>query len=174
MNLAIELAKKKQGIVKEWFEETISSYPEDTSRFLKSQKDPFANPVGQTTHQGLLALFDAVVSGSDRETIVSFLDPIIRIRAVQSFTPSKATGFIFSLKGIVRRCLRPDSLRDYSDEIFQLESRIDAVGLMGFDIYFNCREKITNFKATETRDRIYSAFRRAGLIVETSAEGPGL
>ncbi len=174
MNLATELAKKKQGIVKKWFEETIASYPEDTSKFLKSQKDPFANPVGQTTHQGLKALFDAVFSGSDRETIVSFLDPIIRIRAVQSFTPSQATGFIFSLKRIIRERMNPDAINRYSDEIFMLESRIDAMGLIGFDIYSSCREKITDFKATETRDRIYSAFRRAGLIVETSTEGSGL
>jgi len=31
----------------------VDTYPADTSRFLKSQKDPFANPVGGATIQGL-------------------------------------------------------------------------------------------------------------------------
>ena len=34
----------------------VDTYPADTSRFLKRQKDPFANPVGNTTLESLEAV----------------------------------------------------------------------------------------------------------------------
>jgi hypothetical protein len=86
------LAAKKQEILKRWFQVTVDSYPADTARFIKNQKDPFANPVGQSTYQSLDALVDALISGAERDTMTLALDPIIRIRAVQSFTPSQATS----------------------------------------------------------------------------------
>jgi hypothetical protein len=76
--------------------------------FLKGQKDPFANPVGKTTHQSLDALVDALITGAGRDVMAAALDPILRIRAVQTFTPSKATSFVFSLKQIIRQHL-PDA-----------------------------------------------------------------
>ncbi|WP_054693966.1 RsbRD N-terminal domain-containing protein [Desulfosarcina cetonica] len=96
MNSASLLATKKQAILKSWFQATVDSYPADTARFLKNQKDPFANPVGQTTYRNLEILVDALVTGAGRDAMAAALDPILRIRAVQSFTPSKATGFVFS------------------------------------------------------------------------------
>ena len=87
------LEQRKAAIVKKWFDRVIQTYPADTSKFLKNHKDPFANPVGQTVLRGLEALFDTLLKEPDTDTISSFLDPIIRIRAVQDFTPSKAVSF---------------------------------------------------------------------------------
>ena len=100
-NLVSILNKKKTVIVKKWFDLVVKTYPADTASFLKSQKDQFANPVGQTTLKGLEAIFDEVVSGMDRNAIISFLDPVIRIRAVQAFTPAKAIKFILDLKKVI-------------------------------------------------------------------------
>lgn len=172
MSSAHTLAAKKQEILKSWFQATVDSYPADTARFLKSQKDPFANPVGQTTHHSLEMLLDFLIAGAKREEMVAALDPILRIRAVQSFSPSKATGFIFSLKPILRRHLAGDD-DEKQMNINRLDQKIDEMALAAFDIYMACREKIYELKATESRNQFFGALKRAGLIVETEADGSG-
>ena len=101
MRLNNLLSQKKAAITKKWFTLVIETYPSDTAKFLKSQKNPFANPVGRTIYQGLETLFAELLKGIDYETITSSLDPIIRIRAVQNFSPSQATGFIFFFKNVI-------------------------------------------------------------------------
>ena len=171
MSSANKLAANKQEILKRWFEVTVESYPADTARFLRSQKDPFANPVGQTTHQSLETLLDSLITGADRESVIKALDPILRIRAVQSFSPSKATGFIFLLKPIIHRYLTDRG--DKSPAIDQMDRKIDEMAMAAFDIYMACREKIYELKATESRNQFFGSLKRAGLIVETEAQEPG-
>lgn len=167
------LEQRKSAIVKKWFDVIIHTYPDDTSKFLKAQKDPFANPVGQTFHRGLEALFDTLLKEPDRDTISSFLDPIIRIRAVQKFTPSQAVAFLFSLKQVIRKHLA-NELKDAPAvlELMNLESTIDELALNAFDIYMECREKLYELKANEERNRTFAAFKRAGLISEIPAAQP--
>ena len=166
------LEQKKSVIVKKWFDLTAQTYAPDTAEFLKSKQDQFANPVGGTMFNGLKGLLDQLEHSMDPEIITSHLDPIIRIRAVQKFTPSQATAFILSLKKVLRENLNKE-LRDRSvaAELIAFESKIDQLCLMAFDIYMQCREKIFQISANETRNRTFRAFERAGLISET-LEGP--
>jgi hypothetical protein len=99
------LEQRKTAILKKWFALAVETYPSDTAKFLKSQKDPFANPVGRTIYRGLEALMDELLKEIDYEKLVSSLDPIVRIRAVQDFSPSQAIGFIFFLKNVIREIL---------------------------------------------------------------------
>ena len=131
----------------------------------KSQKDPFANPVGGTFKRGLEAVFDILVNGWDQEAVSSFLDPLIRIRAIQDFSPSQAVGFIFMLKTIVRDVLKKSKQNGYElQELLEFESKIDELGLAAFNIYVDCREKIYELQASEMRKTTFSAFERAGLV----------
>ncbi len=159
--------KKKKDIVHHWFEATIQTYAPDTAQFYKGQKDQFANPVGNITSEGISFLLDQLLNDFDPDAIKSHLDPIIRIRAVQDFTPSKATAFILLLKKVLRDCLS-DELQNASQlkELLAFEARIDQLSLMAFDVYMNCREKIYEIAAHETRNQTFRAFKRAGLIVE--------
>ncbi|HSO18089.1 MAG TPA: RsbRD N-terminal domain-containing protein [Desulfosarcina sp.] len=166
------LAAKKKQILDSWFQATVDSYPADTARVLKNQPDPFANPVGRTTHQSLGQLLDALASGADRDAMAAALDPIIRIRAVQAFTPSKATAFVFSLKEILRRHLPADG-RHAEMDWDALDRRIDAMAMAAFDLFMACREKIYELKATESRKQFFGSLKRAGLIDETAADGSG-
>jgi len=111
----------------------------------------------------------------DEETITSFLDPLIRIRAVQGFSPSQAVYFIFALKPVIRETLQKVIREDpFLKEQFQFESKIDELGLLAFNIYMECREKIYQLKANELRNRTFSAFKRAGLVSEIpNAESDG-
>jgi hypothetical protein len=161
------IEQKKTAILKKWFDLTAQTYAPDTAKFLKSKTDPFANPVGGSMHSSLNGLLDQLIHDMDPQIINSFLDPIIRIRAVQSFTPSQATGFILYLKKVLRAGLAKE-LRDIrkTEELFEFESKIDQLSLMAFDIYMQCREKIYQISANETRNRTFRAFERAGLVSE--------
>jgi hypothetical protein len=166
------LVQKQSVIAKKWFESTAQTYASDTAEFLKSNKDQFANPVGGTMLNGLKGLLDQLIHRMDPATITSHLDPIIRIRAAQNFTPAQATAFVLSLKKVLRQNLTKE-LRDsrMAAEFIAFESKIDQLCLMAFDIYMQCREKIFQISANETRYRTFRAFERAGLISDT-IEGP--
>jgi hypothetical protein len=169
--LAKIIAHKKVAIVKKWFDLTAQTYAPDTAEFLKSKTDPFANPVGGSILSGLDGLLDQLIHDMDPQIINSYLDPIIRIRAVQNFTPSQAVAFILSLKKALRTSLKKE-LRDIRilTELSELESKIDRLSLMAFDIYVQCREKIYQLSANEMKNRTFRAFERAGLVSE-KAEG---
>lgn len=159
---------KKSAIIKKWFDLTALTYAPDTAEFLKRNKDQFANPVGATMLNGLKGLLDQLIHSMDPETLTSHLDPIIRIRAAQNFTPAQATAFILSLKKVLREALTKE-LRDsrFAAELIAFESKIDQLCLMAFDIYMQCRETIFQISANETRNRTFRAFERAGLISDT-------
>jgi hypothetical protein len=169
--LAKIIVHKKAAIVKKWFDLTAQTYAPDTAEFLKSKTDPFANPVGVSMLSSLDGMLDQLIHDMDPQIINSYLDPIIRIRAVQNFTPSQAVAFILSLKKALRTSLTKE-LRDIRNvtELSELESKIDQLSLMAFDIYMRCREKIYQLSANEMKNRTFRAFERAGLISE-KAEG---
>jgi hypothetical protein len=175
MGLEKQLAKKQDAIVKDWIERVSRTYAPDTAQFLKSVQDPISNPVGQSIRAGLAGLFEQLLAGPDKETVKTYLDPIVRIRAVQDFTPSQATAFIFILKTVIRDHLNKE-LNDHRaiQSLLAFESKIDSLGLYAFDIYMECREKIYDLKSNVERTKVYKAFRRAGLVVETPEEKPGL
>ena len=159
------IAQKKSVIVKNWFNLIAQTYAPDTAEFLKSKKDQFANPVGGTMLIGLKGLLNELIQSMNPETVTSHLDPIIRIRAAQNFTPSQATAFILSLKKVLREILSKELCdSSFATELIAFESKIDQLCLMAFDIYMQCREKIYQISANETRNRTFRAFERAGLI----------
>ena len=161
------LEQKQSIIVKKWFDLTAQTYAPDTAEFIKDNSDQFANPVGGTTRNGLKGLLDQLIHDMDPEVINSHLDPIIRIRAAQNFTPAQATAFILLLKKVLRENLTKE-LRDsrIAAEMVAFEAKIDRLCLNAFDIYMRCREKIFQISANETRNRTFKAFERAGLIAE--------
>jgi len=162
------LAKNKAAIAKQWFNLAAQTYAVDTAQFLKSKTDPFANPVGSAMMTGLDGILDQLIHTMDSQTLKSYLDSIIRIRAVQNFSPSQATAFILSLKKVLRKYFAKE-LQDsrLAAEFIEFESRIDQICLMAFDIYMQCREKVYQISANETRNRTFRAFERAGLITES-------
>lgn len=167
------IVKQRSAIISKWFIAALQAYPADTAAFLKSRKDRFANPVGRNTRKGLEGLFDQLVGDLDAEAVAQSLDPVMRIRAVQSLTPSQATAFIFSLKGILRD-LFANEMNDAGmlRQFAEIENRIDRVGLAAFDVFMACREKLYELKSNETRNRVFKAFERAGLVTKEPEPGP--
>ena len=165
MRLENRLHEKRKDILKRWFDCVVQTYPEDTSRFLKTKKDPFANPVGNTFLRGFEAIFDELLKGLNHESLSSFLYPIIRILAIQNFSPSKAISLFIVLKNVIREIIKTEIQDiDSTYEILEFESRIDELCLVAFDIFMECREKIYELKANEMRGSVMKAFMRAGLV----------
>ncbi|QTA83666.1 RsbT co-antagonist protein N-terminal domain-containing protein [Desulfonema limicola] len=177
MGLEKLLAENKNVIIKKWFEQVVDTYPSDTSNFLKKQKDPFANPVGNTTRQSLDSLFDEILKKNpDKEAIRASIDPVIRIRAVQTmFSPSQAVSFPYFLKNIIRDYLQ-NELKDTDSlkTLLEFELKIDMANLIAFDIFVQCRETVWGLRANHEKTKIYKAFSRAGLVEEIPENRPGL
>lgn len=165
------IAPHRTAVLSKWFDSALQSYAPDTAGFIRSQKDPFANPVGSQTRAGLEILFEEIAGGMDAAGISRGLDPIVRMRAVQPLEPSRALGFIFALKAILRDALGMG--RDAAAALADLDARIDRVGLAAFDLYMACREQIMDLKANETRNRVFKAFEKAGLVAREPAPDAG-
>jgi len=175
MRLNNLLAQRKTAIIKNWFTLAVETYPPDTASFLKKQKDPFANPVGRTISRGLEALYNELLKEMDHDTIISFLDPIIRIRAIQNFSPSQAISFIFLLKKAIRENIKKEALEEQLfNELLFFESKIDQLAMIAFNLYMECKEKIYDLKANEMRNTTYKAFKRAGLVREMPVDEPDI
>ena len=144
------LSQKKPVILEKWLQLILDTYPADSSRFLKQEKDRFTNPVGYTISQELGALYEALLQGVKPDKLTTALDNIIRIRAVQDFSPSQAVAFIFLLKGAVREELASEIRENrLFEDWLQFENRVDELALLTFDIYMECREKVYEIKVNK-------------------------
>jgi hypothetical protein len=142
----------------------LETYPPDSRKFFATQQNRFANPVGANMSEGLEGLFDRLVLGVDSESdsLSDYLDKIVRIRAVQDFSPANAVGFVFFLKTAVRENLAKQTQDNkLLQELLEFESRIDGLALLAFNIYMQCRETIFEMRATEIRSRVSRILERA-------------
>ncbi|MEW6001071.1 MAG: RsbRD N-terminal domain-containing protein [Nitrospirota bacterium] len=165
------LLEKRSILLKKWFQLILETYPADTMRFLKDQKNKFSNPVGHTIRKGIEGIFEELTNEMDSERVSTFLDNIIRIRAIQDFSPSRAISFVFLLKKVIREELESEILENkLSDELLKFESKIDDLALLSFDIYMKCRERIYELKANELKNMYYRLLQKANLIYEIQEE----
>jgi len=163
MDLQQELNKNRTLFVKQWFQATIDTYPAQTAKILGKDSDRFDNPVGSVTHETIENVFNLIIKNINEEILEKELDPIIRIRAVQSFSASKAVSFVFALKDIGEDILDKSLLREF-------DKLVDKIALAAFNKFMKCREEIFLLKATESKRRIHRAFERAGLVTELTEE----
>lgn len=174
-NITLEslLLQKKSAIVRKWIDAILETYPADTAKFLKAQKNQFANPVGSMISEGIEGLFEELLNGANPEKVAPFLDKVIRIRAVQDLTPTQAIAFVFVLKRLIREELEPDIQKhQLSDELLLIESRIDDLALLSFDIYMKCREQVYEIRTTEWKNRLFRLLQKANMIGEIPEEQP--
>lgn len=147
--------ERREAVTQRWFEAVISSYPAETARFLKGQRDRFANPVGASLRRCLAELLDGLVEGRGAEELHEALDGVVRVRAVQDFTPAEALAFVPALKPILGRELggEPASLG-------VLQARLDDLLLAAVDHYVACREQVWEIRMNEVRNRSIKVLER--------------
>ncbi len=170
MNLVDLLTKKQAVILERWFQWLLETYPAETARFMREEKNRFANPVGSSVYQGIEGLCQELLQGMEPDRVYPFLDTIVRIRAVQDFPPSRAVAFIFALKKVILEELESEIRGGQIsvEELLEFESRIDNLALFSFDIYTQCREKVSQIRIDEIKKRSERLLRRASLVVDLS------
>jgi len=149
MNLIQSLTGKKTAILRKWAAAVFDTYPGDTAAFLQKEQDRFANPVGYATRISLEKILDGLLAGLDIQSLATCLEDIIKIRAVQDFTPSQAVSFPLLLKKIIIDEIKIEQVP--AGEWIEFESKIDALSLLAFDIYSHCREQINCIKLNELK-----------------------
>ena len=102
------LRQKRAEIVRKWGEEALAVFPPAAAEFLKSVKDPFANPAGTTITTEVEFLFGALLDELSADEIAPRLDRIIQLSSVQDVAPSRAVSFVFELKKVLRTELRAE------------------------------------------------------------------
>ena len=154
------LLQNEKTILKKWFDLIIETYPIDVASMMGKEKNQFTNPVGSTISREIELLFKKLCEGSLDEKCQASLDSILKIRSVQDFSPSKAVGFIFLLKRAIGETLKSEIYREpFVDQWLKLQSRIDELALLAFDIYMGCREKICEIRVTQAKSEKEMAFR---------------
>lgn len=138
------LTLRREQVVQKWTEAVFSMYPFETTGFIRTQKDQFANPVGYTTRKASFLLYDAITGKDvDMEAVNEALGDLIRVRAVQDLNAGQAAGVLFLFKPILRELFLVDMLAAGKlDAFLEMESRLDSLALMAFTLYVAEREKV--------------------------------
>jgi len=147
-----QIAEHRDKILERWIDGVIEGYPEETAKFLRSKTDRFANPVGAGLREGLAELLDGIMRDVEPKELSSALDRVIRVRAVQEFSPSAAVSFVFNLKDLLREVVG-ETGADASGCFETLDKRIERLGLCAFDVYMSCREQMWSIRAQEIRNQ---------------------
>lgn len=151
-----------------WFDRIVDGYPAETARFLRDQSDPFANPVGAALRDELAPIFDAILDDRDPSEVEPSLDRIVRVRALQEMSPSKAVSFVLELKEIFDEVA--DGASGEAKPIF--DSRVDQMLLTAFNVFSRCREQVYDIRVKEVRNRSLKVMERLNSWREERAGGP--
>lgn len=164
MNFVTFLNSRKESILEKWFEVILSDYPPETALFLRKSADPFNNPVGHTFRKGIEELWEELVKSQvSEDNCKLILEQMIKIRAVQDFSPSKAVSFLVYLKQSVRELLNEET-SNYAiswQELTEFEDRIDRAMLVAFELYAGCRERLYSIRIEELKNSIPKIYRDA-------------
>ncbi len=159
MQTAKLLANLKDSLAEQWTLAVFASYPEKSLPFLKTQRDPFTNPVASMIREAAGTLFEAIAGEDlDVEKVKTSLERFVKIRAVQEFTPSQAVGVIYLLKPLLRKELLPSMGSDLAGYL-EMESRVDTLALLAFDMYMTDKERVAEIRVTEIRNQ-YAQLKR--------------
>ena len=161
MAVPVRLRERSSAITERWLRDTLATYPEQASATFRREKDPFANPVGHALRVGAEAVMEALLEEKEAEEICSHLDEVIRIRAIQEFTPSEAVSFVFLLKEAVREeCGEEGGDRDVSAELDEFDRQIDRIALSAFDRYVGYRQKVYELRINEVKRSVATIVER--------------
>lgn len=157
------LEENRESVLDRWRELILESYSAEAARFFKGEKDRFQNPVGHSTMHATATLYDGVVLDKQVDAVPEALEGLVRLRAVQDFSPAQALSFVFLLKRAVRGTLEAAvSEPEHRKALGALEARIDELAASAFDVYVEQRERIYKIRTDELKRRIATLIKRFG------------
>lgn len=152
MTLAEVLEQKRSLIQAMWTEAVIVSYPSESAKFIVENKNKFTNPLGYTLENSINTICCNYLDTANVRECEQAIEALIRLRAVQDFTPSKAIGIMFDFKAIVLSEIRDMvESKDKFNEYLSIEKQIDRMTEYALNFYIECRERVNEIKANEVR-----------------------
>ncbi len=150
MNLEHLLLQNKKAILQGWLHRIFDSYNPGAAKLLLNGGDRFANPVGYTISTGAEQILDALIRGDELTTLHGCLEKIIRIRAVQDFTPAQAVAFMIDLKTIIRTQVTGGATKyGLLEELNELETKIDCLCTTSTELYISMKSQIRELAVKE-------------------------
>lgn len=150
MNFREQLEQNLPAIEQRWIDAVLSTYASDGAKFFKREKDQFANPLGFNVRQGLVKTLLLLVK-NELNALPTEMEQLVKLRAVQTFSPSEAVAFVFSLKKIVIEVCGTQCIAQYASEWSVFDRRVDDLAMRIFDLYMKDRELIYQVKVNEYR-----------------------
>lgn len=99
------ISARRDAAIQKWTEAVFAMYPFETTGFIRTQRDQFANPVGHATRAAGEQIYDAVTGRDvDMEKVHASVAALIRIRAVQDLKPEQAVGVLYLYKPCFVNC----------------------------------------------------------------------
>ena len=131
------ISARRDAAIQKWTEAVFAMYPFETTGFIRTQRDQFANPVGHATRAAGEQIYDAVTGRDvDMEKVHASVAALIRIRAVQDLKPEQAVGVLYLYKSVLRELL-PGHGRRGCPGVPGHGDRLDA-----FNLYLADREQV--------------------------------
>ena len=140
------ISARRDAAIQKWTEAVFAMYPFETTGFIRTQRDQFANPVGHATRAAGEQIYDAVTGRDvDMEKVHASVAALIRIRAVQDLKPEQAVG-------VLRELLLADMLAAGDVQGFlDMGDRLDTLCLMAFNLYLADREQVYAERVAQQR-----------------------
>ncbi|MDH3359835.1 MAG: RsbRD N-terminal domain-containing protein, partial [Desulfobulbaceae bacterium] len=136
-----------------WLDRVIATYPEGGGAAIKQQKDSIANPLGYNIRHAVTLMYKHFCDTVELDKALVALEDLIRIRAVQEFTPAEAVSFAFLFKDAIKEensNKKEDEALGFA-EWLDFEKRIDAIALQTFDMYMANRERVFKVRINEMK-----------------------
>ena len=115
-------------VLEEWINAIFDTYPFQTTGFLRTNDDPFTNPVADMTREAANTVYEAV-SGWDKK-------------------PADVRAAI-DRKHIMPAMSKAGKMKEY----LEAESRLDTIVLLGFDLYTKSREVVAQNRINEIKNQ---------------------
>ncbi|MCU0691712.1 MAG: RsbRD N-terminal domain-containing protein [Polyangiaceae bacterium] len=161
------LAHRRAALLQRWLDAVFDAYPANASRALRRVGDRFANPAGHLLTSNLPLLFDALDRGVVREQVEPPLEAILKLRALQDFTPSQAVDIVLAARRVLRAEFDPLRLpASDTAALAQVEERVDQMLLIAFDVYMRCREKVYEVRYEQLKKMNYTLLERANRLLD--------
>ncbi len=166
------LHQKKDSIIKKWYDQILCDYPLDTQKFLRREKDRFANPVGAALKANITPIYDWLLDDeASEEKVAGNLEEIMKIRAVQEFSPGQSVAFILKLKGVIRALFSKEiESNNLHKGLLQFETKVDSLALISFDAYSKCRELLYQVRVNELKNMTSRVLKRLNVSLDEIPE----
>lgn len=167
-----EFLQEHGPVIREkWHRFILDTYPAETSQFLKKKKDRIENPVGHVINEMVDSVLECLVNGHDSGELAGCLRPMVQLRAVQNFSPSRAVSFVLLLKRAAREALGEGPEEGGREALSSLDAAVDEMALASFDIYMQCREKIGEIRHDEMKRNLFMLLRNSNAVEIRSPAG---